>query len=361
MKYTINEITINFLPWFDKGYKLKVLKLYEEICGKIAYGSIVMELEGTKASLNLVTNQFTGKLKIEKDVGDSYEIDVFITNRQYYKNSLTLEFLCLKDRSFYTDLVSLEHSDITTALNSLYPGKIDIRCESDLNNSIPIIQNCETNYDFCNELAFSFRKNVIFGYSWDRFFIKEKIGKYDSKGNLEPKLILLGNAGTEVLEIYSMHYNSMLFEKPWDPWLDTTEDNSVNSYADKVPINNRTIKLFNNYITVGSSYVDLIKNYLYNTEQAKYNMFVSLKIKSSNIPDYRLGDVIIFKEMKDLGIPNKYYLVKSNELVIINEGPADEYGSKISLVSTLIGLEHGTNLLPETDPLNEMSEDGLIP
>ena len=145
MKYTINDITIDFLPWFDKGFKLKVLKLYEEICGKIAHGSIVMDLEGTEASLKLVTNQFTGKLKIEKDVGDSYEIDVFVTNRQYYKNSLTLEFLCIKDRSFYIDLVSLEHSDITTALNSLYPGKIDIRCESDLNNSMPLLQKSKTN------------------------------------------------------------------------------------------------------------------------------------------------------------------------------------------------------------------------
>ena len=95
--------------------------------------------------------------------------------------------------------------------------------------------------------------------------------------------------------------------------------------------------------------------------QEKYNMFVSLKVKSANIPEYRLGDIILFKELKDRGIPNKTYLVKSNELVIVNEGPSDITGSKVSMVSLLVGVEFGTKMLPEIDPLEEMNEEGAIP
>ena len=355
-RYIGSNVTVDFLPWFENGYILKTLRLKEELGGTIAYGSMKLELVGTDESFKLVTTQYTGKLIIKKDEGSIYEIDVFITDRKYYKNSLIINFLCIKDRLFNTKLVSLEHSDITTALNSLYPGKIDIRCESDINNNIPLIQNTETNHEFCNKLAMSFRKNVIFGYSWDRFLLKEKIG-IDSQGNQEPKIVLIGNAGVEIAEVYNLQYTSMLFEKSWDPWL----ENETIDYTEKAALNSKTLKLHNGYVTVGTDYSDLMRNYLYNTTQEKYNMFVSLKVKSASIPEYRLGDIVSFKELKDKGIPGKIYLVKSNELVIVNEGPSDNTGSKVSMVSLLVGVEFGTKILPEIDPLDEINEEGAIP
>lgn len=352
-----NNIKINFLPWFDNGYILKSLYLSEQIGGTLANGTITLELVGTEESLLLVTKQFTGKLTIKKDKGDQYEIDIFITNRNYYKNTLVLNFICIKDKAFFTDLVSLEYSDITSALNSLYPGKIDIRCESDIDNDIPLIQFMETNQDFCNKLAYSFKKNIVFGYSWDRFFIKEKIG-IDSRNNEEPKRYLVGNAGTELVDSYKLSYNSILFEKPLDPWLES-EDNKEN-YVDLCSINSRTLKLFNNYVSVGSNYSNLMKNYLFNTTQLNTDMYVSAVVESSNIPEYRLGDTIYFKELRDKGLPCNIFLIKSNELSIIYEGKTkNQYN--ISMKSTLIGLEFGKERLPDTDPLDQINEEGLIP
>ena len=357
MKYTSSyDISIDFLPWFDNGFVLKSLHIYEELGGKIANGKIELELIGTEESLRLVTKQYTGKLIIEKNKGNIYDIDIFITKRHYYKNSLTLEFLCIKDKSFYTDLVSLEYPDITTALNTLYPGKVDIRCESDVNNDIKLVQNTETNQSFCTKLAYSYKKDSIFAFGWDRFLLKDRIGKYDSRGNIEPKLALVGGLGTESMDPYTMKYDHVLFEKPWDPWLD-----NESKYTDLVPTNSRTIKFYNNYITVGTNYSTLIGNYLYNTKQQSTTMYNTLRAKINDIPDFRLGDVILYKHINELDIPYEAYLVKSNELFLsMSPDKKDSSGSNMFWISKLVALDLEGKLLPEVDILSSLNKDGSI-
>ena len=165
-------ISVSISPWLANGAKLTSIRLYEEIGGKIANGVASFEIYLTEAAIDLIYKQCTGKITVTKtgNNGNILEIEFFVTKRKLVKNSLTIEFLCVKDSKFFTELVSLEHTDITQALNSLYPGKIDIRCESDVNNEVPLIQFNETNYDFCNKLAFSFKKDSKLYYLRNKTF-----------------------------------------------------------------------------------------------------------------------------------------------------------------------------------------------
>ena len=362
MKYTSSyDISIDFTPWCDNGFLVKSLHINEELGGKIANGTVKLELIGSEESLKLVTKQYTGKLVIEKNKGNIYNIDVFIVKREYYKNTLTLDFLCIPDRKFYTELVSLEYTDLTEAINSLYPGKVDIRCSSDINTEIKLIQNTETNHSFCTKLAYSFKKDSIFAFGWDGFMLKERIGKYDSKGNVEPKLTLVGGLGAESMDPNTMRYDNLLFENPWDPWLGKGEEGEESKYTELMPQNSRTLKLFNQYITVGTEYSDLVSNYLYNTEQMSVGMSNTLRIKLNDIPDYRLGDVVIYKHINEKQIPHEVYLVKSNEFFYSIDGKEkDTEGSDIFWVSKIVALDWEGQVLPQEDILSEIGQDGSI-
>lgn len=362
MKYTSSyNISVDFTPWCDNGFIIKSLHINEELGGKIADGVIEMELVGTEESLKLVTKQYTGKLIIEKEGGNIYNIDIFVVKREYYKNTLKLDFLCISDKKFYTELVSLEYPDLVSAINSLYPGKVDIRCLSDINNQPRLIQNMETNHSYCTKLAYSFKKDSIFAFGWDGFLLKERIGKFDSRGNLEPKLALIGGLGAESMDPNTMRYDSMLFEKPWDPWLSVSENEETNKYSELVPQNSRTVKIFNKYITVGTDYSGIIENYIYNTEQMKSGMSNTLRIKLNDIPDYRLGDVIKYKHIKDKEIPFSVYLVKANEFFYSIDGKTkDTEGSNIFWVSKIVALDWEGQILPQEDILTDMGQDGSI-
>lgn len=359
MKHTSSyNITIDFRPWFDNGFILKSLHIYEELGGNIAYGKIDMELVGTEESLTFVTKQYTGKLIIERNRGNNYEIDVFITRREYYKNTLSLDFLCIKDKKFYTDLVSLEYTDISSALNSLYPGKIDIRCESDINNNIPLIQNTETNHSFCTKLAYAYKKDSIFAFGWDGFMIKDRIG-IDSRGNNEPKLALIGGLGAESMDRYGMNYDSMIFEKSWDPWGSVEGEES--KYEELMPLNSRTIKLYDTYLTVGVDYCNLVENYLYNKTKQESKYFNVLRVKLNDIADYRLGDVIFYKHTKEKNIPYKTYLVRSNEFFYsASPDKKDSEGNSIFWVSKLLALDWEGTTMPEVDLINNLNSEGSI-
>ena len=165
MKYINSyKVSINFTPWFDSGYKFDNIHMYEELGGKIASGEISMSHDGSGEALKLITDQYTGQITLEKEGGNIYTIDVFIINKKYFKNFLTLNFICIKDKKFYTELIQAEWDDITSAIESLYPGKKDIRCKCDINNKLTIFQNSETNQSLCSKLSYGFKKKSIFAY-----------------------------------------------------------------------------------------------------------------------------------------------------------------------------------------------------
>ena len=361
------NVSINFTPWFDNGYRFDNIHLYEELGGKLAHGNIGMIHDGSGEALKLITEQYTGKITLEKEGGNIYEIDIFITNKKYYKNWVTLEFVCIKDKKFYTELVQTEWDDITAAINNLYPGKKDIRCECDINNNIVIFQNSETNQSICTKLAYGFKKNCIFGYGWEGFLLKEIVG-IDSAGNKEPSYQLISNTEFNQIDSYNLNYYNKIYYtsiNPWEP-VKGGENNgrdidniSSKDYTNLQPKNSRTILLYEDYGIVGKDYEQLIYNYWNNKKYMKTDFFTSFRVTCFNIPKYKLGDVIKYSRIEqESQLPFTDFLVRSNELFMAIEdskvsGPD---GSKFSWTSMLCGIQENKEILPISDPTNNTKE-----
>ena len=371
MEKTISSnISVDFLPWSEMGLSISSLYLHEELGGSLAYGNAELITLITNDSLDCILRQYTGHINIKREGGNIYEIDIFIINRKILKNSIILEFVCAKDKRFFTELKSLEYTDITNTLNSLYPGKIDIRSESDINNELPLRQFMETDQSFCIKLALSFKKNTIFAFGWEGFMLKDLKDGIDSKGEKEEydsskktvnSSVIFGGVGAEETEPMMVNYDYNRFVVPWDPWKKPENDDSNSTdYSAFSPINSSTLKYHDNYITLGKEYTALVENYVYNQKLLSSNLFATKSIRVNDIPRFKLGDVITYKHLseKDIDYPFKTFLVKSNTFqILLNKGTKFSTGSTIKWDSDLVSLVDAFGeLLPETDITDKIYE-----
>lgn len=363
MKYTNSyNVSINFTPWFDSGYRFDHIHMYEELGGKLAGGEISMVHDGSEEALKLITDQYTGQITLEKEGGNIYTIDIFIINREYFKNFLTLKFVCIKDKKFYTELLQAEWIDITSAIESLYPGKKDIRCKCDIDNQLEILQNSETNQSLCTKLSYGFKKKSVFAYGWEGYMIKEIIG-IDSGGHQEPYYQITGSAEFHQVDSYNLNYYKEIYYTPTNPWEpikggENNGDQSNNSeedYTDFQPKNSRTLQMYEEYTIVGKDFEQLMHNFWDNQKYMNTTLFTSFRIKDFNIPVYKIGDILKYKrEEQKTQLPFTLFLVKSNELFMAIEdseavGPD---GENFSWTSLLEGVEEKEEILPITDPTN---------
>ena len=354
-KYTNSYgVTINFTPWFDTGYTFTRLHMYEELGGKIPGGEIDLEHDGSQAALDLITKQTTGTITLEKVGGNIYTIDIFVTGKKFYKNFLTLEFTCIKDKKFYTDLVTSNWTDIDSAINSLYPGNIDIRCSSDINNGITILQNSESNYSLCTKLAYCYKHNTVFAYGWEGLMIKETIG-IDSTGNNEPYWKITGNTQLHQTDSYIQKYNQRLYKTPKNPW-EQTDDGEDAGYSNLQAKNCRVVQNYNDYQIVSTDYYQMLDNYWFNTRYMKTNLFTEFKVVDIDMPRYKIGDVLKYnRDEQEAELPFTLFLVRSNELFFAIEGSSvvSSNGSNFSWTSRFIGLQENGSTLPEEDPTDQ--------
>ena len=363
MKYTNSyKVSINFTPWFDSGYRFDHIHMYEELGGKLARGEISMVHDGSSAALRLVTDQYTGQITLEKEGGNIYVIDIFIINREYFKNFLTLKFVCIKDKKFYTELLQAEWTDITDAIEALYPGKKDIRCKCDIDNQLEILQNSETNQSLCTKLSYGFKKKSVFAYGWEGYMIKEIVG-IDSGGHQEPYYQITGSAEFHQIDSYNLNYYKEIYYTPTNPWepLKGGENNreqannSSEDYTDRQPKNSRTLQMYEEYTIVGKDFEQLMHNYWDNQKYMSTTLFTSFRIKDFNIPVYKIGDILKYRrEEQKTQLPFTLFLVKSNELFMAIEdseavGPD---GENFSWTSMLQGIEEKGEVLPIVDPTN---------
>lgn len=352
MKYTNSyKVTIDFKPWFDSGYVFTKLHMIEELGGLVAYGEINMEHNGSSEALKLVTDQYTGTITLEKEEGNIYNIDIFVTSRKFYKNNVSLHFVCIKDKSFFTELINTEWDDITTAINSLYPGNKDIRCESDINNGVTIFQNSESNYSLCKKLAYSFKHMTVFAFGWEGLMIKELIG-IDSGGNTEPYFNISGNSDLNQIDSYNLNYNKKLYHKPFNPW-ETTEEGEDAGYTNLQAKNCRVVQNYNDYCIVSTDYYQMMDNYWFNTRYMNSDLFTSFRTVYSDVPRYKIGDILKYsREEQESKLPFDLFLVRSNELFfsIDNSKMVDANGLNFSWTSKFIGLQEDGSIMPEEDP-----------
>lgn len=356
---TSNKIEIGLSPWMKYGYTSNKIHLVESLGGEIAKGEMELTFPKIDESLELITKERTGELfiKDKKSDGVSYTIPIFIYERDYFKNILRIKFFCIKDYKFFTDRISVEYKDITEAITKLYPGNVDIRTESDINNNITIYQNDETNYSLCKRLAYSYKKNSIFSFGFEGFMLKDLEG-INSIGKDEKsyEMIFNGSLNGANSDLYNLKYEKTKNTKPFNPWEDN--ENSATKqkdYADLQPKNCRAIIDYTNYTILSRDYYQMADNSLTNRRILNTN-YSDFKITHSDIPIYKIGDVLTYITPEQVyPYPFKKFLVLSNEVYISQNGSGEigPHGLKFEWTTKLKGLDAG-------DWTKEIENDGLL-
>jgi hypothetical protein len=368
MKYTNTfKISLDFQPWFDPSaghYKFTNVHMYEELGGQLAFGTMSMIHDGSNTALKLLTDQHTGEitLKDEKEGGLEYKIPVFIINKEYVKNYLKIDFICIKDKAFAFNLHTSEWTNIRSTIESLYPGKKDIRVDTDIQNKkLRYFQNNETDQDFISRLCYSYKRESIFSFGWEGLMIKEIMGKLDHDGNNEkpkPKIWLRENANMSQLDEDADQYSREIYRLPYNCWEDKTGKKETQDYTEWEPINLRLVKRYDGMRMVQTDYYPLLENRKYNMLYQNSNYYTTFRIKDFEMPRYKIGDVVNYKRQdrvaSKINWPYKYYLVKSNELFYSTEESdlTDEDGFNFSWISKFWGLEEDGSVAlgKEDDP-----------
>ena len=263
-----------------------------------------------------------------------------------------MEFVCTEDKKFYTDLISTTYPSIKDAIQTVFPGKQDIRIEPDAGVDGKVeSQNGETGYDFLTRLCYSYKARSIFTFGWEGLMIKDLMGDFDSRGNKEPVLKLTSGKLMQITKPYQLNYNKKLNHQPYDPWIGTQDDNMLpttkQDYSDVMPKNMGVMMEYSEYSIVGKDYMGHIQNLQTNQRLMDSNLYTNFEIRSTDMPSYKIGDVLIHEVPNDEEEnikPFKNFLVKSNELFWTSDdsdGEVDWSGLRFSWTTKLVGLQDG--------------------
>lgn len=349
-----SNISLEFNPWTDTGYRITKLHMVEGLGGEVPKGVMSLEHSGSDEAMKLITDTNTGTIKLldNKEKGIQYtDIKVFITKKTNIYNMLEIEFVCVSDKKFFTDLISTTYPSIKEAIETVYPGNKDIRIEPDSGvDGIVELQNAETSYDFCKKLCYAYKANSIFAFGWEGLLIKDLINGVDSMGNNEPYMEMIGGEFMFNTTPYALNYNKKLNHDPYDPWIGTQDDNMLpttkKDYSDVTPKNVGVVMEYSNYTIVGKNFLGHLLNTRYNERIMDSELYTNFTVRATDMPSYKLGDVVIWKQPHDEDFTNPFtkYLVKSNELFWTsddNDGETDWTGLRLSWTSTLVGLDDG--------------------
>lgn len=342
-------ISVKFKPWEEKGYLVASLHMFECLGGDIAYGDLELWFPDTDDASELITEEQTGTIELSdnKENGITYKVPIFINSRSFFGNIMRLKFTCVSDKSFFTNRISLEHTDIGTAIKDLYPDKkrVDIRTESDVNNNIPIYQTDETNYSLLKRLALSYKRDSVFTFGFEGFMLKDtvginSIGKNEKSFNFE----FTGQLDMDNTEMYKLSYNQYLNANPFNPWEDKDVAATKKDYTDLQPINCRALIDYTTYSIMGTDYYQLQNNYNYNTNFVNSNYYTSFSITGVDMPTYKIGDIITYSRASQKSkYPFTKFLVASNEVFWSQNGASrlGPHGKQFEWNSKLLGIQPG--------------------
>jgi len=344
-----NKVSLEFKPWTDLEYRITRLQIIEQLGGEIPNGEIDMILGNDEESEKLITEQNTGIISIvdEKKYGITYNIDIYITEREYYENLLKLKFVCTKNLEFFTKRITTVHQGgIKDTITSIFPGTSDIRIEPSGNDNTILYQNCETNYEMCKRLCYSYKNKSVFAFGWDGLLVKDLCGDFDHEGNEEPCLKLETDRLSVQTQTYNLRYNKHVNYTSFSAWENQEESTTGNTDFTQVMSKNAKVMMnYKGYQVLGIDSAEMIGNAWNNVDQMGFDGFSSVKIVQPDMPHYKLGDVVIYDRALQLkSLPWKNYLITSNELFFsMDENKkVDENGLRFSWTSNLYGLEEGT-------------------
>ena len=345
------EVSLEFKPWTDKKFRITRLQIIEQLGGEIPNGQIDMILANDpddKETEAMITDQNTGTISIvdEKDYGLSYEFDVYITEREYYENLLSIKFVCIKDLTFFTERITTIHQDgIKAAIESLYPGNKDIRIEPSVSDEPILYQNCETGYEMCKRLCYSYKDDSIFAFGFDGLLLKDMCGDFDSQGNVEPCLELETDRLSVQTQTYNLRYDKHVNNTSFPAWTDTDKSTTGNTdFSKDISKNCKVMMNYRQYQVVGTGLDTHIGNAWNNVDRMNFQGYSCIKIVQTDMPHYKLGDVVLYKRaLQEKSLPWKKYLVTSNELFFSTDANRvmDENGFRFSWTSKLYGLDEG--------------------
>lgn len=329
-------VEVKIDPFMSMGWKFTKLWMTEVVGGTIAEGSVSLLGIGSELSLQSVTEVHNIKISLKSPGGGpTYEIFGFITTRSWTQNALDIKFLCIPDRRFFTEPLVTLQTDITDALGQLWNGdNIDIRCKSDINNDVTIQQLGESNYSLCKRLALSFKKNSIFCFGVEKFMIKDIVG-INSRGEEEPKELILGDGQVTQTSGYNMNYSYKLYKEAENPW--GNEDYSSSKQSKGI-----TALTFNDdYYLVSPGHYNLLENYVHNKRLMESRMYTSLTILTPDtLPIFKIGDTFLYKRSTETtSNPFTKFFVSKMTYFISSEGEVDENGLQFSVKSVLRGFE----------------------
>lgn len=343
-----SKISVEFKPWTDLNCRITRLQIIEQLGGEIPNGVMDMVLVADPDIEKMITDQNTGTISIidEKEDGLSYEFDIWVTEREYYENILKLKFVCIPDLEFFTSRITTYHQGgIRSTIESLYPGKLDIRIEPSGNEDPVLYQNCETNYELCKRLCYSYKDNSIFAFGWEGLLLKDMCGEFDHEGNKEPALELETDRLSVQTQTYNMRYNKYVNSKSFSAWEDTEESTTGNTdYSEFISKNCKVMMNYKEYRVMGIDTAERLGNAWNNKSRMKFRGYTNLKIVQPDMPHYKLGDVVIYsRALQEKALPWKNFLITSNEFVFSADGnrEMDENGFRISWTSYLYGLDEG--------------------
>ena len=341
-----NDVSLEFKPWTDQKCRITRLQIIEQLGGEIPNGEIDMILGGEGEIEEMITKQNTGTISIvdEKKYGLSYEIDVWITDREYYENILKIKFVCIKNLEFFTKRITTYYQDgIKSTIESLYPGKSEFRIEPSGNDDIPLYQNCETNYEMCKRLCYAYKDKSVFAFGWDGLLVKDLCGDFDSQGNVEPCMELETDRLSVQTQTYDLKYDKYLNHESFSCW-EENEESTTGDFSSVMSKNAKVVMNYKEYRVMGTKSANLMEVAWNNESRMKSDGYTCLKIVQTDMPHYKLGDVVIYKRaLQEKSLPWKNYLITSNELFFSADGNKimDPNGFRFSWTSYLYGLEDG--------------------
>lgn len=351
MKYTNSYgVSIDILPWLDSGYKFERFSINCSLGGTLAQGQI--GLNGVVSSEEATEAQeecLDGTIIIEKEGRDRVEFSYFITNRNYLDGRLTLDFVCVSDPKYFRDKLKMTHKGtLDDILKQLYPD-IDIECSTDIQGELTFHQSNISNVELFASLAPGYRKNVIFGFIYDRFLIKDTCNQ-EELDNAKPFLATKDQISTT----YGKKYDPNLYMPPFNAW-ETPERNGLGEdYSDRQPRFIRSIQKRGQTSYVNSTHAQLYENSMVNRALLSSSYFHKQSVSLAEWPEYSVGDILMYdvaeSSGRDTSWPHKYYLVYSMSMFMAGSGSGiTRNGKDFEVASAFVGLEEDGSIALNRD------------
>ena len=352
------QVSVSFLPWEEKGFKLELLHIWEQLGGKQPGGTIEASHDGNQEALDFITSQQTGKIKIVdgKDGGQSYSFGIFIVDREFFNNRVHLKFTIIPEnnlqagKAFYTRPKSETYPSLQGAIESVWPGEIIKNVETDTPSDKEVYQDNETGCDFLRRLCSGWKYKSVFAFSWDGLVLK------DIGDDIKPKIDVTGNSGLWYQRnMASFKYDSSNNNLLFNPWTDDNKDDDK-SISKSVTGSKDFKDLQPKYVTSSISR-DTYKIHAPGYDVAERNLkknsefrgYSNISLVAQDMPkEWKIGDVINYRRIDPSNSDNtekdikfSRYVIAGSEFFFSQNGATQTgpNGNDFEWTATLWGLD----------------------